>query len=582
MDSLHKLTLLYQGISALNELPIMKLAENGQLKNEIKEIVSSKNLASIVNDIANEHRMMSHNRAMNSQSSTGALNSKIDDILKKQEEYKINSERLLKSYSKYQTASYGVFNSDKRYKSLVTEPVTGDRLRAFNQNRYNPFHDDRIKKLKETRDFIEVFNSIRASNSIYSDLALKIGTTGDPTQISSYIDYSPYIYNYQYYLAIPTLAQTVDTPNNIATREMPDLIFEDNKLSDQLEKHLRRTRFNEKIKKMLLYSSLSPRGALIVPIVENGRVRFNVFNDTQFTYAATQQYSRIDYQDNTTGVSQIFCLGHILQNEVTAHFLCPGFEPIFAIGKNKVFQLKGAAEAINIYLYTIKVLCIRAQVMVQTWGGEGQTDTKLDQLRKLADTVSSRLSLNDVVKVPQGASLDILNNNLSEGFAKVSPIIKEFQGMLSGVMPDYFYGSDTAYNANAFNLNVTHQNIKSQIQEEQIEPVYRFCVNALLNHDDRFKQYRKEMDNFDVKFKSLYEPTQAEKASTTSLEIENLIKMSDYPELEDVFKKEGLLRDEHSFKKLNPSLEREDEDGDAKKTQEKQKIKITRQFQPGT
>lgn len=555
MDSIHKLTLLYQGINALNDLPIMKLAENGQLVSEIKEIVSSRHLASIVDDIANEHRLMSHNKALNNTSSTFTFNSKVEDTLRTQEEERKNSDKLIKYYSKYQTSGYGVISKNNKYKPQYTEPVNGDQIKAFNQKKgaeKNPFYTEDIKKLKETREFIEVFNSI------YSDMALKIGTTGDPTQISSYIDYSPYIYNYQYYLAIPTLAQTIDTPNNIATREMPDLIFEDNKLSDQLEQHLRRTRFNEKIKKMLLYSSLSPRGALIVPIVENNRVRFNVFNDTQFTYAATQQYSRIDYQDNTTGVSQLFCLGHILQNEVTAHFLCPGFEPIFAIGKNKVFQLKDAAEAINIYLYTIKVLCIRAQVMVQTWDGEGQTDTKLDQLRKLADTVSSRLSLNDVVRVPQGASLDILNNNLSEGFSKVSPIIKEYQGMLSGVMPDYFYGSDTAYNANAFNLNVTHQNIRSQIQEEQIEPIYRFCVNALLNHDERFKKYQKEMDNFDIEFKSLYEPTQEEKANTTAKQIENLITMYDYPELEDVFKKEGLLRDEHNLKKLPLSPDREE------------------------
>ena len=121
-----------------------------------------------------------------------------------------------------------------------------------------------------------------------------------------------------------------------------------------------------------------------------------------------------------------------------------------------MIPLKNAAEAINIYLYTIKVLCIRAQVMVQKWGGEGQTDSLLSSMKRMSEQINSSLSLNTAVKLPEGADLTLLNNNLSEGFAKISPIIKEFQAILTGVAPDRLYGSDTAYSANNFNTRLTN------------------------------------------------------------------------------------------------------------------------------
>jgi hypothetical protein len=215
-----------------------------------------------------------------------------------------------------------------------TSPISMKGAQAFNSKESNPMNKRIIRSLPEATRFAEAFNSV------FSNHALQIGTAQDPTLIGSYIDYSPYIWNYQYYLSIPTLSQTIDRPIDIATRVMPKIECKDNKeFALDMEEYFKRTMFNEKkVKKMLLYSDLSPRGSLIVPIEENGQVRFNTFNDTQFTYATSYQYSKIDFHDNATGVSQLFCLGHLLQNEVTGHFLCPGFEPIFAIGKNKLLR----------------------------------------------------------------------------------------------------------------------------------------------------------------------------------------------------------------------------------------------------
>jgi hypothetical protein len=215
--------------------------------------------------------------------------------------------------------------------------------------------------------------------------------------------------------------------------------------------------------------------------------------------------------------------------------------------------LKGAAEAINIYLYTIKVLCIRAQILVQKWGGADQTDTMLEQLKRVTEDINSKLSLSTAVKIPEGAELEILNNNLNEGFAKVSPIIKEFQSLLAGIMPDYFYGSDTAYAANSFNIQVTHQNIRSDIQEAQIEPIYRFAINTLLANDSAFAKWKNLEDDFEINFKSLYEPTDVEKADIEAKRIENIIRMSGYPELAQIFKDEGLLGEEYKFPEIKES-----------------------------
>lgn len=395
---------------------------------------------------------------------------------------------------------------------------------------------EKVDSSKEAKNFKDVFNSI------FSDKALQIGTSQDPTFITSYIDYSPYIYNYQHYLAIPTLSQTVDRPIEMALKKMPVIDFKDDNLDLFFTKYFQTEKIKGKLDKFLRYSTLSPRGSLVAPTLDkDGKIKVSVYNDTQFTYSVMPQYARFNTSDNDYGISSVYLIGKVLQPGTTCHFYCPGFEPLFGIGKNKMIPLKNAAEAINIYLYTIKVLCIRAQVMVQKWGGEGQTDSLLSSMKRMSEQINSSLSLNTAVKLPEGADLTLLNNNLSEGFAKISPIIKEFQAILTGVAPDYLYGSDTAYSANSFNIQLSHQNIRSEIQENGIEPALRYIVNTCLLHDSRLEAYRNLVDDFEIKFDTLYEPTGQEKVNEDKGKIDNIIAMSAYPELIEIFKKEGLF-----------------------------------------
>ena len=408
---------------------------------------------------------------------------------------------------------------------------------------------EKVDASNEAKKFKEVFNSI------YSDKALQIGTSQDPTFITSYIDYSPYIYNYQHYLAIPTLAETVDIPIEIALKTLPTIDFENDKLDEFFTKYFQTEKIKDKLKKFILYSTLSPRGSLVAPTLDkDGKIKVNVFNDTQFTYSVMPQYSRFNATDNEYGISSVYLIGKVLQPGTTCHFYCPGFEPLLGIGKNKMIPLKNAAEAINIYLYTIKVLCIRAQVMVQKWGGEGQTDSLLSSMKRMSEQINSSLSLNTAVKLPEGADLTLLNNNLSEGFAKISPIIKEFQAILTGVAPDRLYGSDTAYSANNFNTRLTNENVRSTIQESGLEPALRYIVNTCLLHDSRLEKFRDLVDEFEIKFDPLYEPTGQEKVTEDKGKIDNIIAMSAYPELLEIFKKEGLFPKDSDL----PQIEKEE------------------------
>lgn len=524
MKSEQKLLTLISALRIINEMPQRAINANKILKDDIQKVLSGNFFNSILSDIQDEKRQ-------------GAFNSKKSDI---------GQGDLLKHYIDYQSASFGVLS--KSAIPAITTPITKKSIVAINakskeNSAISKTREQAINELKETKKFIEAYNSL------YSNRSLQINTPNDPTLIGSYIDYSPYTINYQYYLSIPTLSQTIDYPLAMATKDIPEIKFDDKKLSEKIKKRIRRSMFMNDLKRLLFYSDLSPRGSLLVPIIENGKVRFNVFNDTQFTFASTTRYNKINYSDNDTGVNQIYCLGHVLQNGVTAHFLCPGFESLFGIGKNKLFQLKDAAEAINIYLYTIKVLCIRAQIIVQKWSGDSQNDTLLSQMKNLKSRINSSLSLSTAIDLPgEDAAIDIINNNLTPGFAEVSPIIKEYQGMMTGVDATYFYGSDTAsYSGNNFNMRITHQNIRSQVQVQKIEPALRFAVDFMLEHDDEFKQYAKEKGNYDVEFPELFEPTASEKAESDAKIIDNIIKMNDYPELEQIFKKEGVLREDHNI-----------------------------------
>lgn len=533
-----KLEVLLQALNAMVSLPRNKLVANKGLVQEIRNIVNTPTILGIIEDLKQER-----------------FEEKRQAFYKKTNALHPDSNEFLGKYVDYQSAAFKVLSQQATQAKRIyyTEPVPKHVAGAFNAKKtVNPFKSKDVVELRQTKSFKNAFSeSIEAYNSIYSNRALQIGTSQDPTIISSYIDYSPYVWNYRYYLSIPTLAQTIDRPINLATKMPAKIVFEDKELSKKIEHHLTRLQFNKLVVlKALRYAALSPRGSLTVPIEEEGRIRFNVFNDTQFTYSTSYQYSRMDFHDNSTGVSQLFCLGNLLQNEVTAHFNCPGFEPLYAIGKNRIYQLKDAAECINIYLYTIKVLCIRSQVLVSKWAGDGQNDSTVTAMLRMIRQVNQSLSLNTAVRLPEDADLQILNNNFSPGFADVAPVVKDYQGFLSDMMPDYLWGSQTAYAANNFNLKLTQENVRADYQIDQAEPIYRFCVNSILMRDERFKQYEGEKDNFDVEFPSLYEPTELEKEEINAKKIDNIQRMSDTPELEEIFKKEGMLRDEFTFQNL--------------------------------
>lgn len=516
MNSMQKLHEILQATLILAETPLMKLEENKGLVQDLKRIVSTENFNSIMNSLRNE-RMNEENFRDN------PVGLKDPDSIE-----------FTKRYVDYQNMNYSIFRKSKTSDNYFTKlPET--RNSKFPKTVIDSLAE-KVKNTKEAKAFEEAYNSI------FSNKALQIGTDRDPTFIDSYIDYSPYIYNYQGYLAIPTLSQTVDRPIEIALKKPPVIDFKDDELDKFFIKYMKVENIVPKLKRFIMYSTLSPRGSLVAPIQDKeGKIKVSVYNDTQFTYSVMPQYSRFNATDNEYGVSAVYLIGKVLQPGTTCHFYCPGFEPLFGIGKNKMIPLKNAAEAINIYLYTIKVLCIRAQVMVQKWGGEGQTDSLLESMKRMSDQINSSLSLNTAVKLPENAELTLLNNNLSEGFAKISPIIKEFQAILTGVAPDYLYGSETAYSANTFNIQLSHQNIRSEIQETGIEPALRYIVNTCLLYDKRLEKWRDKVDDFEIKFDTLYEPTGIEKVTEDKGKIDNLIAMSAYPELQEIFKKEGLF-----------------------------------------
>lgn len=519
MNSLQKLHELQQATLVLSEIPLIKLKENEKLLTEIKRIVSGDNVASIVNAIGNEQRLEKYDYQFD------PLNNGSPE-----------STEFTKKFVAYKNSCFDVFAKNKETERFYTKlPIALNQTKHVSKKSIAEC-SNAVTKSGEAKDFQDVYNSI------FSNRALEIGTQRDPTFIQSYIDYSPYLYNYQAYLAIPTLSQTVDRPIEIATKKKPIIDFKDDNLDRYFDKYLKINKILPKLRKFLLYSTLSPRGSLIAPILtKSGHVEFGVYNDTQFTYSVASTYAMFNNVDNDYGISAVYLLGKVLQPGTTCHFYCPGFEPLFGIGKNKMIPLKGAAEAINIYLYTIKVLCIRAQVMVQKWSGGGATDSLLDSMKKMSDQINSRLSLNTSVKLVEGAELTLLNNNLSEGFAKISPIIKEFQAVLTGVAPDRLYGSDTAYSANNFNVQMTNENIRSEIQEPCLEPALMYMVNTCLQFDKDLKQFSHLENEFEVVFESIYEPTGNEKITEDKGKIDNLISMSGYPELQEIFKKEKLF-----------------------------------------
>lgn len=505
MSASQELHGVLRAMNVLLKMPVTELAENKTLVDQIRNVVSTNTFHGLVDQIKRDYENERAARLTPGQKQNGDLISAFVQWQNRQ------AQGYAKVAEPLETQIYNV--GHKREK---TGTVDTRRTKAYGE-------------------FKEVFHSI------YSDVGLQINSRKDPTLVGNYIDYTPYLYNYKDYLAIPTLRKLMRKPNDYALADLPEAVFDDKALTKKLTDHFTKMNVREVLSKMLLYSDCSPRGALLVPVLRNGRVTFSAFNDSYFSYATRSRFSAID---DTSDVSELFCLGYALKNDVSAKFLCPDFEPMLGVGFNKCAQLREGAEAHNLYIYTIKVLCVRAQTIIQKHNGEGMNDALLAALEKGIANINQTMTMNDVTRLDSGTEMEILSSNFSPGFADIASALKEFVGVLGGMHSDFYYGSNAAYQANNFNVMTTNADLHADIQIGKIEPLFKFMIDTVLTYDSGFKEYEKYVGNYDVKFKSLYKYTESEKQDEDKKKIDNLVTMNDNRELEKGFRALGVLRDD--------------------------------------
>lgn len=504
MSAAQELHGVLRAINALRAVPIAQLAENKKLVDEVSSVVSSHTFHGLVDQIKRDYENERAARLTPGQKQNPDLISAFVQWQNKA------AAKYAKIAAPLETQIYAVGHKDKPKGTVDT------------------------RRTKEYAAFKEVHHSI------YSNVGLQINSPKDPTLVGNYIDYTPYLYNYKDYLAIPTLSKIVDKPIAFALRDLPEAVFDDKDLTKALADHFTKINLTETLAKMLLYSDCSPRGSLLVPVSRDGRVTFTAFNDSYFSYATRSRFAAID---DTSDVKELFCLGYSLKNDVSAKFLCPGFEPMLGVGKNRVAQLREAAEAINLYIYTIKVLCVRAQTIIEKHSGEGMNDALLAALEKQIANINNTLTLNDVTRIDSGTEMQILSSNFSPGFADIASALKEFIGIQSGMHSDFYFGSSSAYQANNFNVMTTNADVHSEIQRGKIEPLFKFIVDTTLAYDSRFAAFKDYAGKFDVEFKSLYQYTESEKLDEDKKKIDNLVAMNDSRELEEGFRALGTLPD---------------------------------------
>ena len=509
MNPLKQLQILVDATEKLYLLPESEITQNGQMMTEIKNAFSAQNIDGIINNIRNEM-----NEARNTRP-----------------EQSIGQDQLLNAYA--QREHDKVIQSGKDWKPYVTEIIKAE----------NTLTSEPLKASPESNSkFATVLNSV------YSTGALEVNTRKDPTTLGSYIDYTPYRINYAEYLSVPTLSEMCDRPLAIALKKFPEVTSENKEFNEAIIKAIAKKKIKHVIKDAMFYSLLSPRGSLVVPIQRGDSVTFNVFNDTQFAYAMGSSYSGITQPYDPMRVGDIYCMGAKLRHGVSAFFLCPGFEPLFGVGLNRLPQLRTAAEAWNLYVHVVKYLLVRAQTLIQKMEGDIQTDTMLAQMRSSLQRLSQTMGVSTPIEQSRGMTLDVLNNNISQGTSDVAPVIQAFASSVTGVSPEYFFGGGNAtYSQASFQIHATNENIHSRYQEGQIEPLLRFIVNTLIMNDKAIEKFGVEEDDFKIEFESIYEGTEQEKADLAAKKTDILIRQFEYRELEKSFKAEGLLSDDVKF-----------------------------------
>lgn len=501
-----QLATMVDAVEKLALLPNNEIVNNEKLVAEIRNAFSVHNIDSIINSAQREIQEFRNNQVQNTPNYTSLLH------VYAQREH----ERLQNAPGKaYETT---IVNASD------TEGFAEPPAKANN-------------KIEEK--FSSVFNTV------YADGALKINVTGDPSTLNSYINYTPYRINYIEYLSMPTLSEMVDRPLAIAFKKFPKVKSENKKFNEAVEKLIHKNKIKHVIKDAMFYSLLSPRGSLVVPIQRGDSVTFNVFNDTQFAYAMGSSYTGITQPYSPMKVGTIYCMGAKLKHGVSAFFTCPGFEPLFGVGLNRLPQLRTAAEAWNIYIHILKILLVRAQVIIEKMEGDIQTDTMLSKMRSQLQRLSQTMGVSTPIEQARGMELDILNNNIGPGTADVAEVFKDYVGSITGIAPEYFFGGgNSAYSQAAFQIHVTNENIKSQYQDGEIEPLLRFMVNVMIQYDKELSGMGVQEDDFKIEFDNLYDETEQEKAELHSKKTETLIRQASYPELEPAFKKLGLLDEE--------------------------------------
>lgn len=508
-----ELAMMTSALEKLCLLPRDEIVLNQTMVAEIKNTLAASNIDAVITSIVNEY-----NEARNVRDTSAVA----------------SENALLYAYAQREHKRL----KNATGKEYVTEIVNADHL-------------DDLKKFgelpaKATRRAEENFSSV--FNSIYSNGAVKINTPSDPSVLMSYIDYSPYRVNYTEYLSVPTLSEMVDRPIAMALKNPFEVKTKNEKFKAVLEAKFKKVQLQSVIKDMLFNSTLSPRGALLVPIKRGDTVTFNVFNDTQFAYGMGASYGGLTAPYNQTRVGDLYCFGAKLKHGVSAFFLCPGFEPLFGVGLNRVPQLRAAAEAWNLYVHILKILLVRAQVVIEKMEGDVQTDTMLSAMRAQLQRLSESMGVSTPIAQARGTQMEILNNNISEGTSDIAGVFRDYVASVTGLSPEYFFGGgNTNYSQASFQIASTNEHVRSRFQIAMIEPMARFVINTLIRNDDEFQGFGVREDDFDIEFESIYDETDAEREDLKAKRTETLIRQFEYKELTDAFKQEGLLSEDVEF-----------------------------------
>ncbi|MBN2402001.1 MAG: hypothetical protein JXN64_06355 [Spirochaetes bacterium] len=518
MNPYKQLSILVDSVEKLYLLPENEVIGNKKLVAEIQNAFSVHNIDGIINSAMQELAEIRNNETNN-----------------------MNQNSLL--------FAYAAREDDRVKHAKVDKTCITEIVKAENEIKFEPFKASR----KADKAFSSVFNSV------YSDGALKINTSTDPSMLMTYMDYSPYRINYYEYLSMPTLSEMVDRPLAIALKKFPTVNSPNDKFDEAVVNAINLKKIKSVIKDALFYSVLSPRGSLVVPIQRGDAVTFNVFNDTQFAYGMGSSYSGVTQPYTPMRVGDLYCMGAKLRHGVSAFFTCPGYEPLFGIGLNQIPKLRTAAEAWNLYIHVLKILLVRSQVIIEKMEGDIQTDTMLARMRTQLQRLSQTMGVSTPIEQSRGMALDILNNNISPGTADIAVVFKDFVGSVTGISPEYFFsGGTSAYSQAAFQIHATNENISSRYQIGEIEPLLRFIVNTLIRYDKEFASFNMKEDDFDIEFESIYEETEQERVDLIDKKTEILIRQREYPELEEAFKQEGLLAEDISLQFEEPAHTEED------------------------